>query len=628
MSLGQLLLDWKTWAIALGAGGAAVVALLLLRRILGWVLGPIFVYETTRLARKGHTFWLRCAFALGMLLLLYLVAPNEEAWIESRAYQQDAFGRAAAMRKVMANFAAEFSNAFLLAVATAVTLATPLYMATIISEEKEKRSIDFLLATHLTNYEIVIGKLAARLLNLFGILLGGLPILALTQFWGGVDLARLLEGAAVIVVAVISSASVAAACSVRARRTRNAVILAYLILLLLNLLFAAFEYWYLASPVAQILRARSSQANAERDLEVYGSIHLAIAGICLIYSLRSMRRRALQAAATVRRVLPSRPKAGEDAPNYTVHPMTVKDNPPIGDNPLVWKERYLGRTFGSWALGSVFWTYLYLIFGILAVVAVMTAVMGANEVLYDSVGYPMRIGFALMAAAVVTGIGLRRAASITREREQQTLVSLLTMPGTSRSILVAKWCGTLFRWRRALIGLAALGYITGLTVGILAELWIWLPVTLCSHIWFAGNLGLFLSVFCRSTNRACSIFLAIMLTISGVFWIAAEMLETPFAIIRVSGGPKPNATQKFFGERAVILDADFCDRLNLIKECWNLTTNIEKEYLPTSYDTWGDPKYSNAPFVRRLIAIGTYSVGGLFLWFLARLRFRREGSRV
>src|SRR5438094_417338 len=66
-------------------------------------------------------------------------------------------------------------------------LATAAYTAGAISEEKEHRTLEYLLATDLRNREIVLGKLASRLANLALLVVAGLPVLSLLQFLGGVD---------------------------------------------------------------------------------------------------------------------------------------------------------------------------------------------------------------------------------------------------------------------------------------------------------------------------------------------------------------------------------------------------------------------------------------------------------
>lgn len=476
MQLGYLRLDWQSIVIAIGTGVAAALALLLLRRILGWILGPIFVHETTRLARKGHTFWLRCLFALGMLGLLFFTAPGNSEWkfgFGTRDYDEweyhvrDESDHPAALEhqaRAMARFAEEFSILFLLVVGVAVILITPLYFATAISEEKEKRCIDFLLATHVTNYEIVIGKYAARFVNLFGILLAGLPVLALTQFWGGVDASRLIKGFITIIFAMMSYAGVSILFSALVRRTRTAVILACLFLLFANLVIAGIGYWELSSPVGFLsdgeerFQIPKLEDNADlwqraeawfEPLKPYCELHLGATVLSLGLAVIVVRRLALKQASRRRRVY-LRDSADPRAANRPVHPLTVKNNPPIGRNPLIWKERYLGRTFGGFAVGTTMWLLVNLFIASFFPILLIIGIREWQELTH---GVPMRVGLILMGLVVIFGVGMRLASCITREREQGTMLSLLTLPVTAGEILRAKWIGALHRSARPILGL-------------------------------------------------------------------------------------------------------------------------------------------------------------------------------
>src|SRR5262245_11637032 len=154
----------------------AVLALVLLqwplRRLLRWLLGPLFVLEITGLARRGTTIWLRGVYALALLLALYASFP---------AYAE-------ADTNTVAAFAKDFSELFLMVQAVTVLFLVPLVFSGAISDEKEKRSLDFLLSSPLSSREIVLGKYASRVLSVGAVLLAGLPVLALTALWGGVDL--------------------------------------------------------------------------------------------------------------------------------------------------------------------------------------------------------------------------------------------------------------------------------------------------------------------------------------------------------------------------------------------------------------------------------------------------------
>ena len=83
------------------------------------------------------------------------------------------------------------------AVHLAVALLTPAYVAGAIADEKDRKTLEFLLATDLRSREIVLSKLASRLANLTLFVLTGLPILSLIQFLGGVDPNLVLAGFAV-----------------------------------------------------------------------------------------------------------------------------------------------------------------------------------------------------------------------------------------------------------------------------------------------------------------------------------------------------------------------------------------------------------------------------------------------
>src|SRR4051794_7774417 len=230
--------DLPPAAVALTVGAVLLLAAGLTRRLWLRRLGPVFAYETVRLARQGRVVVLRCLYALAVLAALYAVFPAE------REVPRADVGR------FSQRFAEEFSHAYLVIQAVALTLLTPIYVAGAVSDEKEKRSLDFLLAAPLSSFEIVGGKLAARLVNLFGGLLAGLPILALTQLWGGVDLLTILSGTAATAFQVLSLGAFAILCSVGARRTVHAVVIAYAVPLLVMLLGAAAPGGFVSSPIA------------------------------------------------------------------------------------------------------------------------------------------------------------------------------------------------------------------------------------------------------------------------------------------------------------------------------------------------------------------------------------------
>src|SRR4051812_19693344 len=67
-----------------------------------------------------------------------------------------------------------------------VALLAPIFTAGAITQEKDSQTYDILLATPLTNAQIVFGSLFSRLFFVFALLLSGIPIFSITQVFGGV----------------------------------------------------------------------------------------------------------------------------------------------------------------------------------------------------------------------------------------------------------------------------------------------------------------------------------------------------------------------------------------------------------------------------------------------------------
>ena len=129
----------------------------------------------------------------------------------------------------MARFAELFFTRFLSVQLAMIFFFTPAYTATAIAEEKEQRTLDFLLATDLRSREIVLGKLASRLAHLVLFVLAGLPVLVLMQFLGGVDPNLALAGFAGTALTMLSLASLGILISAYVERPRSAIFITYVL---------------------------------------------------------------------------------------------------------------------------------------------------------------------------------------------------------------------------------------------------------------------------------------------------------------------------------------------------------------------------------------------------------------
>jgi len=183
-----------------------------------YLFGPVLRYDLVRTSRRARYFAMRFFFALLLFLTLYVFYVQKLGGITA--------DRAA--RQALIDFAELFGYAYLIIQYLLVLLLTPAYVGTAIAEEKEKRTLEFLLATDLRPQEIIFGKLAARVGNLLMFLLAGLPVLAFIQFFGGLDPDLLLNGFLATFVTVLSISAVSLFCSVNAKHSRDGIVRSYL----------------------------------------------------------------------------------------------------------------------------------------------------------------------------------------------------------------------------------------------------------------------------------------------------------------------------------------------------------------------------------------------------------------
>src|SRR4051812_24726655 len=130
----------------------------------GAVVGPLFYHDLVRLARRGRSTLLRFVYGLFLLLALYAVYQQTFPHI---SFFSHPFATGATLRPSdMARFSANFAVALIALQVVAVLVLTPAYLAGAIAEEHERRTLELLFTTHLTNRDIILGKLFGRLCHL------------------------------------------------------------------------------------------------------------------------------------------------------------------------------------------------------------------------------------------------------------------------------------------------------------------------------------------------------------------------------------------------------------------------------------------------------------------------------
>jgi ABC-type transport system involved in multi-copper enzyme maturation permease subunit len=109
-----------------------------------------------------------------------------------------------------------------------VAFLAPVFTAGAITQEKDSQTYDILLATPLTNAQIVLGSLLSRLFFVITLLISGIPIFSITQIFGGVAIASIAYSFAIAAATAFVTGAIAMAIAVFKVGTRRTIFSFYL----------------------------------------------------------------------------------------------------------------------------------------------------------------------------------------------------------------------------------------------------------------------------------------------------------------------------------------------------------------------------------------------------------------
>ncbi len=140
--------------------------------------GPVFVYEWLTTTRRWQLYALRTLFVGTMLVGMMIVWHNTTH--NNRPDQTVSIQQ-------MANYGEALYLTVVTIELTLVLLAAPAATAGAVCLDKARGTLDHMLATDLSNAEIVLGKLGVRLVPVLSLIACVLPITALAGLLGGID---------------------------------------------------------------------------------------------------------------------------------------------------------------------------------------------------------------------------------------------------------------------------------------------------------------------------------------------------------------------------------------------------------------------------------------------------------
>lgn len=459
-------------------------------------------------------------------------------WNSKLEVAQDDAARASAL------FAQSFFLMYMVVQVIVVVLLTPAYVAGAIAEEKDRKTLEFMLATDLNNHEIVLSKLLSRLGNMALFLMTGLPILSILQFVGGVDTELMLSGFAGTGVTVFGIGCVGILFSTLFQKPRDAIGLTYLTIITYGSLatFGAWlvdgslamrneSLWYgvtsltygdvesvvnAGNPIAAMIHIAIAMERATLavDLPVllrnYACFHGVVSLVCIVWSIVRVRAIALKqtASGTTKRVgwFESR-------------------RPAIGELPMLWKELHIeGRLRLNWVAWGVVIVLVVLTLGtgvavLCAYVWALLFRVGGWQELPEVMNTWFRIAGTGVACLMLLMLAVRASTCITGERERDTFDALLTTPMSCEAILAGKLLGCLTSLRMGWLWFGTMLAIALMTRGLHL-----LAVPIVIGSWFVyavffTMVGMWFSMACQSSLRATVLAVLTTLFLGGGHWL-------------------------------------------------------------------------------------------------------------
>ena len=477
-----------------------------------WLTGPIFEKELRVSSRRRRNYLLRSAY---LVLLTVFVAyaykmTTLSGGSNSAVYQ---LSRMPEVGKYIITTVVWFQFA-------AIQFIAIVMLSSAISEEIHRRTLGVLMTTPIGSFQIVLGKLLSKLLQLVLLLAISMPLLAIVRVFGGVPWDYVLSSLCVTLTGAIFAGSVSLAFSTYTRQAHQVVARTVLICFLLYagpaIVTELLQIRYQVRIVSEVTLSHANPflimtyatknmlAASPAGLNVAWLGHCAImaglSALVLAFAMISVRRVGLRqatgqpgtfASRKERRAAKAKRRTGHGSPVTSGRIICVK-GPPI-----VWKEMR---------------TMLVRVGRLTPVLSAVLAVL-VLAATYGYCAYKDYLAIKGVQTAFVLVyflLGLFRTAtsaatSITSEKEARTWPVLLTTALTDREIVFGKIIGSALQswpfWLLLTAHVAVFGFVCYIPAAAILPL----AVLIVSSALLVSAVGVFFSSWCkRSSTSACA----------------------------------------------------------------------------------------------------------------------------
>ncbi len=516
--------------------------------------GPVFTREAVTAPRRPKLYLSRAVYVIGLWVLMLTL------WMVFTGTQQ--------VRNL--GDLARFGHVLFLSLA-ALQMAVLLFFsalstASAVALEKDRRTLELLLMTRLSNSELVLGKLLAAMLGVLMLLAAALPFFMLTVLFGGVSAGQVLRVFAVTLLSALAAGSLGSLLALWREKTFQTLALTVLCLLVWPGACEAVRWscadgtWQsfaatAASPVHAIAGAAQPSAGFRGWLTDPVNVYLfVVAGAAVllnalaIFGVRRWNptREAARGPEEHPEVVSgaasgqiAREPYGQNAQATSLPGPDADVTRPVWDYPIIWRE------MRTWAYGRK------VVFVRAAYVLLAAAALTALFLMARSDGGITRYGATLATLPLfvlsLMLINAQGVTSLTNERDAKALDLLLVTDISAKEFVFGKLGGIFYNTKE----MVALPLVMCLTLwwlgGVSAENMVYLVLGLVVMMIFVAMLGVHTGMAYANSRTAIATSLGtvffLVIGVATCMWMMVvfgggsfQVQLAPFVVFILGGG--------------------------------------------------------------------------------------------
>lgn len=494
-------------------------------------VGPIFEREVLTAPRRLSHYLMRSGFVAALLILFYSIRQATVGF-QDVLFASD-----------VASFSALTFRVFALLQLTLSLFFATLFSASLVAQEKDRKTLILLLMTDLRNYELAIGKLLASLLNVVVLLAVSWPVFCILRLLGGVTWDQILWSQAIVLSATFAAGSWG--CLVAFWREKTFQTLAISVLGVVLFILAAEALGSMlggaisrVSPYSGmflVLNPLNADVPGVTSVSAWPSVItlLTIAGFLSFWTVYRMRvwNPSKDVYVSVAEDTPA--METEDTTPAETRPSRSRTHRKVWNQPVIWREMRT-RAYGR----RMIWIKLAYVILAMVIAAASLLRPSSSEQAGLVLGMVSAPAFSLLGVGILSLLlcNAQAVTSITNERDGRTLEILLVTDLRPWEFILGKIGGALWNAREMIVlplVLIAVMLSAGRIPGLTTENAFYVAIAYLVLTIFAVTLGLHAGLSYENSRQAIAHSLGTMFFLFiGIFVFMLLLVEarSSFAI--------------------------------------------------------------------------------------------------